>query len=58
MSNHLKIWYQELQEVATLGCHKQTVNLLEEVYLETTAANNRKERIRIMWLLRYLKKIL
>jgi len=58
MKKALKNWYQELQEVDTLANHKQTVNLLEEVYLETTAANNRKERIRIMWLLRCLKKIL
>ena len=57
MKTNLTDWHKELVNVDHLANHRECIDELEQIYLESEAANDRKMRIRTTWLLRYLKKI-
>ena len=57
MENNLEKWREKLSEVANDKTFAETLNTLTEAYLESDLANDRKERIKTLWLLRHLKKL-
>ena len=56
LKNHEQ-WHEDLHRADTPQNHLSTINLLEESFIQSNMANDRKQRIKAMWLLRHVKKL-
>lgn len=57
MAVPLEEWHNELVSVDNPENFLKIVSEVEETYLESEAANDRKRRIKTLWFLRHLKKM-
>jgi hypothetical protein len=58
MKPNFEEWHDDLSEFDTAVNHRARLETITTIYLESDFANQRIERIKTMWLLRHLSRIL
>ena len=55
MSIEVQEWIKELKEVDTFANVTDNLDRLEQIYLESSDADDRKLRVEMIWLLKHFK---
>lgn len=57
MSTNFENWKQELLDVDTAENHRASLAEIELLVLESNAADNKRVRLKLIWLLRHFKQL-